>query len=102
MKNQIFEFFLKEYLNGSIFAETDALVEDIVEDRLILIICSFFKVENNDSESEQAKIPKIISDRKIVKKLTKMNKSLISLVKENKIQIDSEIFDVIIFSNFII
>lgn len=83
MKNKILEFFFVQYFNGTEHEQ----VEDIIEERLILVSLSFLKESFTNTTDKNSKT---IKDIKIIKHLIKINKFLQKLVKAKTIEVELE------------
>jgi len=89
------EFFFKEHLDNEL-QKADIELENIIEDRLLLVIFAYFKIDSNLSTDNSSKTNLSLPDKKVVKSLIKVNKLMQKMIKSNTVEnVDMEDFKVI-------
>lgn len=103
LKHRILEFFFKQNFDNPI-QKFDVELENIIEDRLLLIIFAYFKIESISSTENLTKTPSLsLPDKKVVKSLVKVNKVMQKMIKSNGLEsVDLSDFKVKIYKNNII
>jgi hypothetical protein len=88
------EFFFKEHLDNEL-QKSDIELENIIEDRLLLVIFAYFKIDSNLAAENSSKTNLSLPDKKVVKSLIKVNKLMQRMIKSNKVEnVDMEDFKV--------
>ncbi len=86
LKHKILEFFFKQNFDNPI-QKFDVEFENIIEDRLLLVIFAYFKIESISSTENRTKTSSLsVPDKKVVKSLMKVNKLMQKMIKSNSLE----------------
>jgi hypothetical protein len=94
LKHKILEFFIKQNFDNEL-QKLDIELENLIEDRLLLVIFAYFKIDSITTSENSSKVLSL-PDKKVLKSLIKVNKLMQRMIKSNSLEnLDMDDFKVI-------